>query len=117
MRLQALAIPNNIVLLAPWVGFTEKQQERAMLLSSRLRSDLPQGHLLSGLDLMAVAARTDRDDVLFEVIGVEKPLALVHMTWRKETDPRWPQTRLFRNWQQWIEEAMLPDHKDFTNVE
>jgi len=34
-------------------------------------------------------------------------LAVVHMTWRKETNSRCPHTRLFRNWQHWADAVMI----------
>ena len=50
--------------------------------------------------------------MLFEVEGGEMPLAVVHMTWQKETDPRWPTTKLFQSWEQWARDEMLPAHED-----
>jgi hypothetical protein len=35
-----------------------------------------------------IALGGDGDDVAFEVDGRE--LWIVHLTWRRETDPRWP---------------------------
>ena len=35
--------------------------------------------------------------MLFEIEGGEMCLAVVHMTWRKESDPRWPDTKLFQS--------------------
>lgn len=108
-----MAIPQNIAILPRWEAIADsaEQQERATLLSARLKRDLPDQHPLSGYDLKAVAARIDCDDVLFEVIGGEQPLAVVR---RKETYTRWPQTKLFKNWQQWAEETMLTDNQSFT---
>jgi hypothetical protein len=111
-----MAIPKNITLLKPWeaISDTEEQQNHTALPCERLKRDLPGGHVLSRVDVKIVARRIDKDDVLCELEGAEYPLAVVHMTWRKETDPRWPRTRFFRDWQYWVEEAMLPDHDDFT---
>jgi hypothetical protein len=77
-----------------------------------LQQELPAEHSLTGLDVIAVARRSDRDDVLFEVADSETPLAQVHLTWRKERDQKWPRTKFFRNWEQWIPETMSPDHHD-----
>jgi hypothetical protein len=57
--------------------------------------------------------RTDQDDVLFEIEGGKMPLAVVHKTWGKETDPRSAAARLFRSWDEWARETMLPDHLGF----
>ena len=86
---------------------------RADRLSARLESELPEEHVLHGLKVRAVATRIDRDDVLFEIEGSEMPLAVVHMTWRKETNPHWPHTRLFPSWNDWVANEMLPAHDGF----
>lgn len=107
-----MSIPTNVDILAPWKAI-EASEERSELLSAELETGLPQKHVLHGLKVTAVAARVDRDDVLFEVVGSEMPLAVVHMTWRKETDPRWPSTKLFRSWEHWVQEDMQPAHEDY----
>lgn len=43
--------------------------------------------VLYGLTARAVAARIDRDDVLFEIEGADMALAVVHLTWRKGSKP------------------------------
>jgi hypothetical protein len=43
------------------------------------------------LTARAVAARIDRDDVLFEIEGTDMALVAVHLTWRKESEARWLQ--------------------------
>lgn len=73
----------------------------------------PQGHVLYGLKAKAVATRRDQDEVLFELEGGTARLAVVHMTWKKETDPRWPATDLFDSWDQWVRENMIPAHDDY----
>lgn len=78
-----------------------------------MQSEVPERHVLHGLKVRAIATRIDRDDVLFEVEGGQMPLAVVHMTWRKETDPRWPRTKLFRCWDDWIRNDMLPAHEEY----
>lgn len=40
-------------------------------------------------ELRAVARRFDRDDVAFELD--DGSLCVVHLTWKVERDPRWPQ--------------------------
>ena len=109
-----MTIPEDLTLLAPWRQLSDspRDRERARVLSEELRREVTNDHPLSGLDIKAVATRADQDDVLFEVFGGEKPLAVVHMTWRKEADLRWPRTRWFSDWQDWVKQAMLPDHND-----
>ncbi|WP_146072218.1 hypothetical protein [Bryocella elongata] len=98
-----VSIPGNIQILAPWRSL-EEDRPRADLLSAQLLSDISPSHPLCGAELRAVGARTDRDDVLFEITGGDAPLAVVHMTWRKESDPRWPTTKFYQSWEQWSQE-------------
>ena len=108
-------IPDNIEFLTPWqvIADSGEAANRAAHLSIRPQSEVPSKHILYGLKATAVAARIDRDDVLFELEGRDTPLAVVHMTWKKETDPRWPDTRLFKNWEAWIREEMIPAHEEY----
>lgn len=101
--------------MTPWEGIPDgsEGQNRAEKLLNELKGEIPSDHSLSGLTLKAVATRCNQDDVLFEIFGNEEKLAVVHLTWRKETDPRWPRTRVFSNWQHWVDAVMIPDHEDF----
>ena len=110
-----MPIPKGVEILTPWqvIRDTPEIKNRAEQLSGRLQSDLPPNHVLSGLAARAVATRMDCDDVLFEIDGAEMALAVVHMTWRKEADPRWPSTRLFQSWEQWVRDEMLPAHEEY----
>jgi hypothetical protein len=77
---------------------TRDMNNRAERLSAEWLSEVPPQHVLYGLKARAVAIRIDRDDVLFEIEVGEMPLRVVHPTWEKETDSRWPSTKLFRSW-------------------
>jgi hypothetical protein len=57
-------------------------------LEDELRREMPVGHALYGREVRAVARRDDCDDVAFEVAAAG--LCVVHLTWQRETDPRWP---------------------------
>jgi len=105
-----MPVPTNLELLTPWHLLSDR---RAKILSAELASEIRPLHPLHGLSAKAVAARTDRDDVLFEVAGGDAPLAVVHLTWRKETDPRWPSVKFFGSWDHWVHDEMLLDHEGF----
>lgn len=98
-----------IELLEPWCAIDDRSG-----VEQELARELPAGHVLAGKTVRAVARRDDRDDVLFEVAGME--YAVVHLTWRRqrETDPRWPSTELYATLEDWREQTMLPDHEDYT---
>lgn len=62
-----------------------------------LRRELSSGHVLSGVDVAAVARRDDNDDVLLRLLNGPAPHAVVHLTGsgRQEGDVRFPSTQLF----------------------
>ena len=75
--------------LEPWEAVDAAQRESA---ERELIRELAPGHRLYGCEHRCVAARGDCDDVLFIVDG--EALAIVHLTWSRERDPRWPSARL-----------------------
>jgi hypothetical protein len=106
----------KIVLLEPWSHVHDGKG-----LEAELARELPPGHRLFGRKVRAVARRVDRDDFLFVVEPVDRSgpfraappeWALVHLTWSKETDPRWPSTEMYPSIEAWIEDCMKPDHED-----
>ena len=109
-----MPIPEGLRLLKPWkaVHDTPQVQGHAERLSNELQRELPSRHVLFGIKATAIAHRIDQDDVLFELEG-QIPLAVVHLTWSKESDPAWPSTTLFQSWEQWVQEEMLPAHEDY----
>ena len=112
-----MPIPESIQVLILWrvIADTPEVPNCSNLFSARLESELPQQHILHGLKVRAVATRIDCDEVLFEIEGGQILLAVVHMTWRKETDPQWPGTTLFQSWDDWVTNEMLPAHDDYTS--
>jgi hypothetical protein len=81
-------------------------------LADELRRELPAGHILAGLPVIARARRQDRDDVLFEILDGSGRLAQVHLTYQAESDPRWPTTVVFPTEADWLS-RMVADHTDF----
>jgi hypothetical protein len=91
----------------PWELIPLEQRE---VLDRELDRELCAAHALAGTAHVAVARRVDRDDVLF-IIDDER-LALVHLTWNRETDPRWPMTIPVADVASFVSEHMKPDHED-----
>ena len=58
-----------------------------------LRREMPPGHVLEHARLTPLARRRGRDDVLVRAVGAPCSLYVVHLTWRRETDPTWPAVR------------------------
>jgi hypothetical protein len=92
-----MAVPDTLEILLPWQRISDSPN-RVEGLSAELSSELSPEHVLFGLKASAVANRIDRDDILFEIDGGNAPLAEVHLSWQRKSDPRWPTTRLFSSW-------------------
>lgn len=65
------------------------------ILNDELHREMPPGHLLYRLatEVVAVCTVTHKDFV-FVTDDLGKPIAIVHLTWSKETHPRWPHTQV-----------------------
>jgi hypothetical protein len=107
-----MPIPTYITLRKPW---RELSKDRAAAIDSQLQRELSPEHALYGTEAKAVAISDARDDVLFELIGHEFPLAHVHLTWsqRRLDNPRYPKTQFFPSWQDWVQEKLIPDHDEY----
>jgi hypothetical protein len=62
-----------------------------------------------------MAARADRDDVLFEVAG--RGYAVVRLTWsgRRESSLQRPSTESLSSLEDWQERGMKADHDDYSS--
>lgn len=80
-------------------------------LESELASEVSPGHPLFQTEAVAVARRIDTDDVLFFLPKSTPPLAVVHLTWRKETSSEWPFTSFYLSPADFVENCLKPDHK------
>lgn len=108
-----MAIPTNIEILPPWKVIEPTPDGAPGFHATELYKEICAGHVLYGVKVKAVALRVDRDDVLFELVDQKCPLAVVHLTWRKETTPAWPSAKLFESWERWVRDEMIPSHEDY----
>ena len=84
-----------------WDGDWESiadEGERSRLKKELCRELCPT-HVLYGLKVTALGRRRRRDDVLFRL--ADGRLAQVYLTYRAETDPRWPWTDVFQSFEAW----------------
>lgn len=53
------------------------------------------------------------------MIFLEDKCVQVHLTWKmdKEIDSRWPKTRVFNSFDDWVNEVMLIDNKEYEERE
>jgi hypothetical protein len=77
----------------PWFSI-DGQSEDQDRLEKELEKELPHGHILEGRDCRAMACRIDIDDVLFLLDG-GPGVAVVHLTYNRESDPAWPHAEIF----------------------
>jgi hypothetical protein len=94
------------------VLFLEPWQLTGPGLESELAQEVSEQHPLFGKRAVAVARRHDNDDVLFFLPDRPQPLAVVHLTWRREQSPEWPWTVFFSSLQDWVERCMKRDHDE-----
>ncbi len=81
-------------------------------LAFELNRGISPNHALAGYRFEVCARRTDRDEILVEIEGCDKRLAVVHLTWRNESDPQWPTNRFFRTWEDFARDEMMPAHQE-----
>jgi len=82
-------------------------------LERELASEVSPQHPLFQLEAVAIARRNDNDDVLFFLPASIPSLAVVHLTWRRETNAEWPFTRFYSSLADFIEHCMKADHKEY----
>ena len=107
-----LPAPADLVWLEPWTIVAVEGED----LVRKPRCELSDRHILFGVPVAAIARRSDCDNVLFATADPSKPLAVVHLTWKggTEHDARWPRTKLYENWRDWIDRCLIPDHREYS---
>ena len=94
----------------PWLASSPEQAAQA---ETELQRELCAGHVLFGRSATAIGFRQDCDDVLFYLGESAPSFAVVHLTFQRETQPRWPDTALFDSLAAWIAQCMIPDAEEF----
>ena len=80
-------------------------------LAEELRREVPAGHRLFNLPVKAIARRSDCDDVLFQIEDGSGRVAVVHLTWRVESDTTWPFTGIYESLESWFARGMIDDEE------
>jgi hypothetical protein len=70
-------------------GWRPTEHHEAEALEHELRREVPVGHVLKGLRCLAVARNVTSDEVAY--LLDDGRVGVVHLTWRIERDPGWPQ--------------------------
>ncbi|WP_165813964.1 hypothetical protein [Terrimonas sp.] len=95
-------------LLKPWQSI-----ENPSFYETELKKEVSFFHPLNWKKVRAIANRTDRDDVVFEVLNGRSKYAIVHLTWRKENSRKFPITKFYIDWQDIYKNRLLEDHNDW----
>ena len=102
--------PSEYSFAAPWQAV---HPEHVVGLTTELQRELPSGHVLAGLVAVPIGHRSDRDDVLFRLGDSPHRFATVHLTFARETNPKWPSTVIFDTFEEFAAETMRPDAEEF----
>jgi hypothetical protein len=104
--LKTIVLPDKTVPLPePWfwtdIDFTDQ-----------LRKEISLFHVLFFKRTKSIAKREDCDDVLFALRN--NKYAVVHLTWQNQShsDTRWPETRIYKSWQDLFENCILVDNEE-----
>lgn len=85
-------------------GWVRTSGDMARRLLDELQRELPPGHAWSGVPIETFADRDGAsDDVLFRCLDNPARFAIVHLTWRAESDPRWPHIVFEGTFEEFIE--------------
>jgi len=93
--------------LIPW------QAESSPQAVAELAREIRSGHPLWQIPVRVLARRQDSDDVLFAVDDGTGRVAVVHLTYQVELDPRWPSVALFDSIEDFRRRRMQADHEGF----
>jgi hypothetical protein len=104
----------NIEWMEPWTPIVDPALRTS--LETELRNEVAQGHVLFGRSAMALARRSDQDDVLFAVDNPSQ-FAVVHLSYAARPDrPPWPDTICFDDVETFVEGRMRPDHEEYISA-
>lgn len=84
-----------------WEPITEATERHQ--LATELGDELPDRHLLDGRKVEPVARSTRRDDLVVWLPETGH-YGVVHLTYNKEHDPRWPAVIILAGWNRLMQE-------------
>jgi hypothetical protein len=90
-----------VELAYPWVEIPDPH-----IFEGQLKSELPPGHVLSGIQVRARAHLEGTDDILFELLDGSGRVAVVHLSYSTNVDSIWPWTELYESLERWSHERM-----------
>ena len=120
---QLFRFPDDFQWLPPWIELPDDyatlipiswpdDQQLAIgrdAIVAELRREIPGAHVLCSMELDAVAVHVEcgYKDFVFTTNDPVNSIAVVHLTYNVESDPKWPATRLVRGLDEWMIEMNL----------
>lgn len=96
--------------LEPWYSIRDENNS----FSKELRRELDKKHILYGKDVMILAKRDDRDDILVGFYEGHSKFAVVHLTWRQKSEcGNYPITTIYDSWIE-FKQSMLENHEEWS---
>lgn len=82
----------DLSLLEPW-----QQTDNPTFYEKELKKEVTFFHSLNWKKVRAIGIRSDRDDVLFEILNGRFKYAVVHLTYTKERSRKFPVTIVYKD--------------------
>lgn len=99
----------------PWWSTERMDEKFHRAFREQLELEISPDHCMFGLPVKIIA-RGDGDDALFEILDGSGRVADVHLTWSKSSERLpWPSTTIYASLSEWIEDIMIPQHKEWAN--
>ena len=103
-----LAAYADVSLLEPW-----QSADDPIYYEKELRKEVSFFHPLNWKRVRAIGIRTDRDDVLFEVLNGGSKYVVAHLTYKKESSRKFPTTHFYKDWEDLYKNRLLKDHEQW----
>ncbi len=108
LRGRSVPDPRDAPIQKPW-----ELAPNSPRIVEELLTEVGPRHVLYGISATLVAVDTDSDRYLFELQTGPDQYVVVRLTWSgsTESDAHLPETVFFRDWDAWVSDCMMPDHR------
>lgn len=73
-------------------------------ITRELNREICKKHILYNAPACALGRQSNTGHFLFQVDAENHKFAWIHLTWRKELDPTWPNIKLYTSFQEWYDD-------------
>lgn len=100
--------------LDPWSPVESTNEAYREKFMRQLATEVSCGHPMYKLPVQLIG-RGNSDDCLFAILDGTNRVAVVHLVWQGPQKPPWPDTTIYKKFETWRDEHMLPEHKEWTD--